>query len=286
MDGIEATGEIRKLGGKYKRLPVIALTANAVQGAREMFLSSGFNGFISKPIDMQEMHGILKEWLPQEKIQEKEIIHEKTETEAAGVTTSSDFLSAMNKISEINAEIGLNRVSGMEDMYRKTLELFKKNIVQECEAMSYKINNGDIKNFSILVHAIKSALSAIGAMNLSETAFRLETASQKDDVEFCVQTFPAFRDKLLILHKELSAILPDAETGSGRQIGDTGYLQENIEKALAAASRFDSDAGLKAINDLLACDFGARNNALLETTAAAFKEFNFNAVTELLNKLK
>jgi len=68
MDGAEAVGIIRKLGGKYKSLPIIALTADAVQGAKEMFLSSGFNGFISKPIDIQELNEILREWLPPEKI--------------------------------------------------------------------------------------------------------------------------------------------------------------------------------------------------------------------------
>jgi signal transduction histidine kinase/DNA-binding NarL/FixJ family response regulator/HPt (histidine-containing phosphotransfer) domain-containing protein len=283
MDGVEATGEIRKLGGKYKQLPIIALTANAVQGVKEMFLSNGFNGFISKPIDMQEMYGILKSWLPPEKIQERE---KEDKTKAADGKTSSAFLNAMNKISEINTEIGLSRVSGMENMYRETMELFNKKIVPECDAMAAKINNGDIKYFSVLIHAMKSVLSTIGAMNLSETASRLETASKNDDVEFCTQRFPDFMDKLLILHEELSAIFPNAEAAIKRQSGDTGYLRENIEKALDAVSDFDRDAGLKAINDLLAYDFGAQNNAYLEDAAASFKEFNFSAVTELLSKLE
>ena len=68
MDGIETTREIRKLGPDFEKLPVIALTANAVSGAKEMFLASGFNGFISKPISMQEMDLILKEWLSPEKM--------------------------------------------------------------------------------------------------------------------------------------------------------------------------------------------------------------------------
>jgi hypothetical protein len=68
--------------------------------------------------------------------------------------------------------------------------------------------------------------------------------------------------------------------------GDRAYLQEQIEKVLSAASDFDGDAGLKVINDLLARDFGEKNNAVLENAAAAFKDFNFDAVTELLNGLK
>jgi len=64
MDGIEATAQIRKLGADYEKLPIIALTANAVSGVKEMFLANGFNGFLSKPIGMRELDGTLKKWMP------------------------------------------------------------------------------------------------------------------------------------------------------------------------------------------------------------------------------
>jgi HPt (histidine-containing phosphotransfer) domain-containing protein len=173
----------------------------------------------------------------------------------------------------------------MEKMYRETLELFNKKLVKECDSMSAKIHNGDLKGFSIAVHAMKSALSTIGAMGLSETALKLETASKNNDIEYCTERFPAFKDKLLNLHEELSAIFPDGETESAKKPGDKTYLRENIEKALAAASDFDGDSGLVIITDLLAYDFGEKNNAVLENTATAFRDFNFDTVTELLNGL-
>jgi CheY-like chemotaxis protein len=296
MDGVEATGEIRKLGGKYKQLPIMALTANAVQGAKEMFLSSGFDGFISKPIDLQEMYGILKEWLPPEKIELR--------TDDVPEKTSGGFFDALNKVGEINTEIGLSRVSGMEKMYRETLELFDKKLVMECDAMSAKIHSGDIKSFSIAVHAMKSALSTIGAMGLSETASKLETASKDNDIEYCTERFPAFKDKLLNLHEELSGVFqgggavagkefyhgghvePSVRVSRSKAAGDRAYLQEQIKKTLSAASDFDGDAGLKVIDDLLNYDFGEQSNAVLENAASAFKDFNFDAVTELLNGLK
>ena len=63
MDGIETTHEIRKLGQDYDNLPIVALTANAVSGMKEMFLSNGFNGYITKPINMQELDDVLKSWM-------------------------------------------------------------------------------------------------------------------------------------------------------------------------------------------------------------------------------
>jgi len=284
MDGVEATGIIRKLGGNFKNMPIIALTANAVQGAKEMFLSSGFDGFISKPIDIQEMYKILKEWLPIEKI---EIKKEKTIEEDHAKETESEFLSELYKIDEIDVEIGLKRVSGMENMYRETIELFNEKLVPECIGMYDKLNYGDISGFAISIHAMKSALSTIGAMSLSETALRLETAAKGNDFDFCVQRFPVFRNKLLKLNNDLTAVIQEhAETNKKKMSGDTGFLNEQIEKALEAASDFDSDGGLKAINDLLIFDFGEQNNALLEKAALAFKEFNYDGVTEQLNKLK
>jgi signal transduction histidine kinase/ActR/RegA family two-component response regulator len=68
MDGIEAVRIIRSSGGRNAAVPVIALTANAVTGAREMFLASGFNGFLSKPIDSKALAEVLLRWLPKEAV--------------------------------------------------------------------------------------------------------------------------------------------------------------------------------------------------------------------------
>lgn len=71
MDGIETTRKIREMeGGYYKEVPIIALTANAVSGIREMFLEEGMNDFIAKPINMKELSDKILEWLPFELLQE------------------------------------------------------------------------------------------------------------------------------------------------------------------------------------------------------------------------
>jgi len=65
MDGIETTIKLRKLGGHYGNVPIIALTANAVSGVKEMFLTNGSNDFMTKPVDMYELDRMLKKWMPQ-----------------------------------------------------------------------------------------------------------------------------------------------------------------------------------------------------------------------------
>ncbi|GHV44853.1 hypothetical protein AGMMS49546_29490 [Spirochaetia bacterium] len=73
MDGVEAVRIIRSLGDRNAAIPIIALTANAVSGAREMFLANGFNGFISKPMDQKALAEILLRWLPEELVEKGEI---------------------------------------------------------------------------------------------------------------------------------------------------------------------------------------------------------------------
>ena len=74
MDGVETTEYIRVLDDNdpyYKELPIIALTANAVSGMKEMFIKSGFNDFMSKPIDTVVLNSVLEKWIPKEKQQQE-----------------------------------------------------------------------------------------------------------------------------------------------------------------------------------------------------------------------
>jgi CheY-like chemotaxis protein len=66
MDGLETTRRIRNLGGKFERLPIIALTANAVKGARETMLEAGINDYLSKPIELDELDKVVARWIPEE----------------------------------------------------------------------------------------------------------------------------------------------------------------------------------------------------------------------------
>jgi signal transduction histidine kinase/DNA-binding NarL/FixJ family response regulator/HPt (histidine-containing phosphotransfer) domain-containing protein len=282
MDGVEAVGIIRKLGGEYEPIPIIALTANAIRSSRKMFLANGFNDFISKPIDLKELNNILKKWLPPEKVNEI-----KPDSESKTIEKNQgSFLDALSKVNGINTEIAMERFSGMENVYRDTFELFYKKITSECDAISGYLNSGDIHRFSISVHSMKSTLSTVGAMNLSEMAFKLEMASKNGDTDYCKELFPNFKENLLSLRKRLSTIFPDAETASNeKKLGDVAYLRENIRKALAAADDFDNYAGIEAINNLLPYDFGEAANDSLKKAISAFEELDFDIAVEILNKI-
>jgi PAS domain S-box-containing protein len=220
MDGIETTREIRKWEEEEfkrknsklpeadvfeeKRLPIIALTANAILGIKEMFLAAGFDGFLSKPISTQDLDEIIKKWLSPEKIAQS------AKAQAADETYGS-FLDDVGKTGEINTDVGLEQLSGDIDSYRNTLDMFHKKITPECNSMSSSLDAKDLNRFKISVHAMKSMLAIIGALSLSKEALELETASNNNEIDFCMQKFPQLKEKLLSLHKKLSVILAAAE---------------------------------------------------------------------------
>jgi CheY-like chemotaxis protein/HPt (histidine-containing phosphotransfer) domain-containing protein len=201
MDGVEAAGEIRKLGEEYKKLPIVALTANAVSGMKEMFLTNGFNGFISKPVVLSELDTVLKECLSPEKITE----YKKTETPEDDETYNS-FLKDVGKIGGIDTEFGLNQVMGNKGIYRNTLVIFHSKLIPVCNSMTVSLNAKDMKNFAVSMHSMKTMLATIGASALSETALELEKASKEEEIDFCAMRFEGFKEKLLSLHERLSAI--------------------------------------------------------------------------------
>jgi len=67
MDGIQTVAAIRALGGRFTSLPIIAVTANAMTGMEDMFLKSGFDDFLSKPLEINSFHRMIEKWAPLEK---------------------------------------------------------------------------------------------------------------------------------------------------------------------------------------------------------------------------
>jgi signal transduction histidine kinase/HPt (histidine-containing phosphotransfer) domain-containing protein len=295
MDGMEATQEIRKweeqefqkengAGAKIpeeNRLPIVALTANAVAGMKEMFLANGFNGFISKPIVMTELDEILKEWLSPEKVSQRV----EPQTADTGNTYDS-FIDYMKNVDEINMEIGLRRFSGMKDVFYSTLELLYKKILPECDKMASFLSSKDLKSFMISIHAMKSSLATVGAMRLSETALDLETFSKDQDLDYCVRQFPDFNEKLTALHAKLSVIFSGGGTSPKKEPGDKGRLREDVKKAIQAADSFDNDAGIEITKNLLSFDFGEEINALLENALGAFENFEYEGALGILKKIR
>jgi CheY-like chemotaxis protein len=197
MDGVETTKILRNSGIK---IPIIALTANAVTGAKEFLLSEGMDDFLSKPIDKGELYRILSAWLPAEKIEIKKV----EESEYNSIPESERiFKEHLDMIHGLSVEKGVEIVAGDFNTYRSTLEILMRETVNYTGDLKKFIDEKDIENFYVLSHGIKGTLSLIGASELSNKARQLENAANIKDEYFCAANLPEFTKELLHLGKEL-----------------------------------------------------------------------------------
>ena len=201
MDGVETLKRLRKnQTEKEKALTVIAFTANAVSGAREMFLREGFDEFLSKPIEELELKRLLRKLLPKSAIvyaeendRKEETVkerREKTEQTEARQTGEQGELSENDpekaKIARLE-EKGFHTESGLQycrndrEFYEKLLVQFAENAERKITDIEAFFQEKDIKNYQIMVHALKSSAKMIGADTLSEMAKAAEEAAKNRD---------------------------------------------------------------------------------------------------------
>ena len=215
FDGVETLRHIRELNnGKYKDLPVIALTANTISGAREMFRNEGFSEFIPKPIERSVLERVLRRTLPQgciqyegdvsspENAQGKAVAPDASSREHSGKTDGAQeeamAYGSLVRVG-INVGLGLDYCSGEESFYLEMLRMFcGQEEEKRAEIVSY-YEAGNWDDYAIKVHALKSTSLTIGAEDLSGQAKALEQACKDGDVEYIKKNHP----RLLQTYREV-----------------------------------------------------------------------------------
>ncbi len=183
MDGVETTKLIRAMDGEYyKKLPIIALTANAVSGVREMFIENGLNDFIAKPIELSALDRLLKAWLPRDYIMAPTNLaygkNERRKNGAAPVYKDGEHISITK---------GMYYAGGSEEAYYEILDMYVRKGEDKIRQMNSLVEQEEWKDYTIEVHALKSTSLSIGAAELSEYAKNLELAGKSGDYDIIVK---------------------------------------------------------------------------------------------------
>ncbi len=171
MDGIDATVAIRKCEGEYfANLPIVALTANAIVGTRELFIQEGMNDFLSKPIEINKLNDILTRWLPKEK-----------QLPAKNTPDSAEQNTETLIIKGLNVAKGIKQIGGNKESYIDILKAYYRDGIKRIKSITTSYESDELKSFRTEVHAIKSATASIGGESLSDKAKLLEEAAHKLD---------------------------------------------------------------------------------------------------------
>jgi len=223
MDGIEATKRIRSwekqqndaniLQVQRKPVPIIALTANAVMGMRDMFLDTGFSDFLAKPIDVVKLDELLNKWIPREKREQRaEKKAPGAEKEALEKKPSLSF-----DIQGVDTEKGMAMTGGTEESYRIVLTMFYRDAQERLPLLQKAPSAQTLDKFITQVHALKSAAASIGAMDLSHKAARLEAAGKAEDFDGIQKNLGGFAKQLDELVKNIQAALK-TDTAAGAPV--------------------------------------------------------------------
>lgn len=272
MDGVETLHKIRqKPGLYYQSLPIIAFTANAIGGAREMFISEGFNDFIAKPIELSVLDRILRRYIPaqmQIPVEEGETVHTERASENAAVTSAADPIGQQTageaaayspNIQSVTSDasrgrLHLNRAGvnieqalaycGDEEGFREIIAIFHAEGEKRRNHLSHYFEEQDWKNYVICVHALKGNAKSIGAGALSELARELEFAGKENRIEYILEHHEAMmenHDRLLAALDKNAFVYPSAK------YSDAGMPESSDTSVTAPDSSVDgTEAGTPA----------------------------------------
>jgi len=247
VDGIEATACIREWekeqashNSGFTKVTIIALTANAVSGIREMFIEKGFDDFLAKPIDISKLDDMLNRWISKEKRKRGA----QNETENNG--------DRLQDIYGLNAQKGISMTGGTLEGYTIVLTAYCKDVRKRLGTLQKILEDDNLPLFVINVHALKSTSASIGATEISTEAASLEEAGNHNDKNYILENLPKFMERLSKLVEEISAALETTKT-SGEQSGPSNAgvlfpLMRELENALKSQKAESIEYVLGRIN--------------------------------------
>jgi len=171
MDGIETTRKIRE-DGRFKNLPILAMTANVMQKDQLDAKEAGMNGHIGKPINPQDLFGKLVKWIEPGERELPDLLNEDHLGDVAGDTFPS--------LPGIDTVGGLARIGGSPRSYEKLLKMFANKQAQCATDIRDSIRRGDLKQASLLAHTLKGSSGNVGATALYQAAYALDSALKED----------------------------------------------------------------------------------------------------------
>lgn len=275
MDGIEAMRRIRSEKPTYKDVPIVALTANTVNDAKKMFLSEGFDGFISKPIDMKELENSLLEMLP------KDIInHKKEAAQTEGKKTE------LPKVSGVDMAKGISSCAGKPERYIEVLKTFYSSGKQQYKRIEKLYASRDAQNLRIEVHGLKSVSASIGAMDISNTALSIENALKSDNMPFVDANLQGLLEMFSKLLKQLGTFFDREDSpAEGRKEIPLSKVRDKLVLLADTLGEFDDEQALEIIKGILEYDFDREIRGTIRQIKETVEMFDYNKASEMTEKL-
>jgi signal transduction histidine kinase/CheY-like chemotaxis protein len=245
MDGIETVRIIRgEIGTEYARnVPVIALTANALVDNENMFLENGFQGYISKPIDVVKLDALLNKWiLGKRREATEQYAGEETISDSSARSIADEF-----QIDGLAISSGISRFGG-EELYLKVLHSYVTNTPPLLDK-ARGVDEKSLSEYAVMIHGIKGACAGISADAAERAAQELEFAAKRGDIDAVRAQNGPFIQIAEKLIADISAMLKTASSSPAKE-HRSAPDKAALKKMLECCRRYDVTGMEEAMSEI------------------------------------
>ena len=302
LDGIETLHRMKEMtDSKCDGVPVVALTANAITGAKEMYLAEGFDAFLSKPINPEKLEQMILLLLPRDLL----VFEVEERQDSVDVTLESDSIPEKNQqpknsrkiASELHTEVfpeveGIDWNVGLMHLRDSQLLLdtvidFYRTIDSEADYLEkcyqeLETDERALELYRVKVHAMKNSAALIGALQLSGVAKLLEYAARDGQLPVIESVTPVFLADWRGYKEKLQAFIPQQEK---QAIADMSEVIDLLEKLRYAMEDMDIDTSDEIMEQLRMYQFQENIQACIEKLGVAVTNLDSGEVAELVEHI-
>lgn len=284
MDGVETTRVIRRLLGDNGQVPIIALTANAMEGTAEMFIREGMDDFVTKPIEMRVMVSKLRKWLPPEKIEKR-----KKQNRLAPRNIRRDESVSQTSTNIVIEGLDVQKAMGFlgnEELFWSVLKEYYRVIDRKCALIQLYEKGERWKEYTIEVHALKSASRQIGALDLAQTAEQMEAAGNAGNAALIHKITPGMLEEYMFYKGILAPYFVKEEkeqSGRAAKLDEISALFEQMEDAM---ENLDMDAMEKVVKDMEQYSYNSAEKDIFDKLKNAVEDIDTEQCEEIIVQWK
>ena len=244
MDGVETFKAMATLdGNKCLGTPVIALTANAIAGAKERYLTMGFHGFLAKPVVPSQLEKMIRDFLPESLLE----YHEPDAKDEARKNRTKKI--ELPDIEGVDWDYALLHFPDTNMVYQTAIDFYESIGFERDEVLRYynSLDDSILEDYRIKVHSIKSMSNTIGATALGGLAKLCEYAARDHDLERIKVLTPIFLEELDIMRDRLSVLASDVEKPKIEDLDDLFGMLEMLKMAIMTHDSESADNNMKQI---------------------------------------